>query len=376
MAMAPSAEMGPQMASPLGALPVLKVVHRNARFLKDAGRTHEDALAPLPPDAGAAADGSGLVDAMHALELPAAEARLAASLAQSRTAAFDRVQEVVREDGNVHRVVLSWRAVDLLRVTGEQHALTLLRQSVRYCIDGRPRAAGPRAAPPIGGVVRELVERHHRGAPRPGRPVDDTSKLADTISRVTEGGGRGGRRRARRRPRSGRSAPPAARRRASCSTIPACSRMRRASRTAAHGASVGVHAPTRERVAPHRAGGGDGDAATRTREPARRRVPHRRLSKSVGAQPFDHDAAPCELKEPAGLLRESRAGRASATRPARSGRRAATASSDTPTPTSSRCCSESRSARTARCTTRNTSARSRRSTRPLGPPIAPTSSPR
>jgi len=183
MAMAPSAEMGEQMAPPLGALPVLKVVHRSARFVRDAGRTHEDALAPLPPDA--AADGSGLVDAMHALEVPAAEARLAASLAQSRAAAFDRVQEVVREDGNVHRVVLSWRAVDLLRFTGEQHALTLLRQSVRYCIedDGR-RAHDGRAAPPIGTVVRELMERHGFAKRAAGtKALDDAQleKLAETI---------------------------------------------------------------------------------------------------------------------------------------------------------------------------------------------------
>src|SRR5262249_14956931 len=115
MAMAPSAEMAAQMPAPLGALPVLKVVHRNARFLQEAGRTHEDALAPLPPDAGPAADGAKLVDAIHSLQVPAAEASLAAALERSRAAAYDRIQEVIREDGNVHRVVLSWRAVDLLR---------------------------------------------------------------------------------------------------------------------------------------------------------------------------------------------------------------------------------------------------------------------
>src|SRR5690349_10520095 len=46
MAMMPSYEMASQMPAPYGALPVLKVLHRNARFLQETGRAKEDALEP------------------------------------------------------------------------------------------------------------------------------------------------------------------------------------------------------------------------------------------------------------------------------------------------------------------------------------------
>ena len=35
----------------------------------------------------------------------------------------------------MHRVVLSWRAWETLDLTGKEQALTLLRQSVRFCVD-------------------------------------------------------------------------------------------------------------------------------------------------------------------------------------------------------------------------------------------------
>jgi hypothetical protein len=313
MAMAPSAEMAAQFPAPLSALPVLKVVHRNARFLKEAGRQHEDALEPLPPDAVAAADGAALVDSIHALKVPAAEASLAAALAKSRTAAFERVQQVVREDANVHRVVLSWRAVDLQRFTGEQHAFTLLRQSVRFCIDedGR-RAVDGRATPPIGGVVRELVERHHL-AERPAgtRPVDDAtlSKLADTIfssdgraaaeavaAALADG----------LDPEAVGAALPLAATRLLLHDPGLLKDAPGKPHGSVHGASVGVHASDAANAWRHiaRAAGRDGDAATRSASLLAGAFHTAGQSKSVGAQPFDHDAAPCELKEPAELLRE------------------------------------------------------------------------
>ena len=36
---------------------------------------------------------------------------------------------------DVHRVVLAWRAWAMLGLSGEEYAHTLLRQSVRYCLN-------------------------------------------------------------------------------------------------------------------------------------------------------------------------------------------------------------------------------------------------
>jgi hypothetical protein len=313
MAMAPSAEMGPQMAAPLGALPVLKVVHRNARFLKDAGRTHEDALAPLPPDAAAAADGNGLVDAMHALELPAAEARLAASLAQSRTAAFDRVQEVVREDGNVHRVVLSWRAVDLLRFTGEQHALTLLRQSVRYCIedDGR-RVHDGRPAPAIGPVVRELMERHGFAQHAAGTKALDDAQLEKLAGTIFAGDGKTAAEAVAAAladgfdpEQVGAALPLAAARLVLCDP----GQLKESPgkpQGSVHGASVGVHASDAANAWRNiaRTAAQAGSAGTQHASLLAGAFHTAGQSKQVGAQEIDASAAPCALKDPAELLRE------------------------------------------------------------------------
>src|SRR5262245_34033056 len=65
MAMMPSLEMAGQMPEPYGALPVLKVLHRNARFFQESGRAHEDRLEPLEvsPSDG---DAAGLVESVRA----------------------------------------------------------------------------------------------------------------------------------------------------------------------------------------------------------------------------------------------------------------------------------------------------------------------
>jgi hypothetical protein len=155
MAMMPSYEMASQMPKPYSALPVLKVIHRNARFFQDTGRAKEDALEPLE---GAAAEAE-LVESIRARDLPKAERSLAA--AGDRARAYEDLQTVIRDDMNVHRVVLSWRAYDLIRLTGPEQATTLLRQSVRFCIDEDGQRAS-RGQPPneFRALLPKLMEEH------------------------------------------------------------------------------------------------------------------------------------------------------------------------------------------------------------------------
>jgi len=131
MALIPSYEMSLQMPKPYAALPVLKVLHRNARFIQDVGHARTDALEPLALPAGE----DKLVESVRAHDLAQAERSLALLESQSHARAYEELQTVVRDEMNVHRVVLAWRAYDLLRLTGEEQALPMLRQSVRFCID-------------------------------------------------------------------------------------------------------------------------------------------------------------------------------------------------------------------------------------------------
>jgi hypothetical protein len=181
MAMMPSYEMSSQIQGSEAPLPVLKVLHRNARFLQESGRAKEDALEPIEPGSGDAA----LAASVRARDLPKAERNLAALEARSRPAAYEELQTVVRDDMNVHRVVLAWRAYDLLRLTGEEQSTTMLRQSIRFCIDEDSRRS-ERGQPE--NEIRELLPRlmkdHGLETRERGTRAADPAwveKLADTI---------------------------------------------------------------------------------------------------------------------------------------------------------------------------------------------------
>jgi hypothetical protein len=157
MAMMPSYEMALAMPAPYSALPVLKVLHRNARFLQETGKTKTDALEPL-----ASSDSEGdLVHSIRARDLSKAEQCLANSKDRSLAHTYEELQNVVRDDMNVHRVVLAWRAFDLLRVTGQDQSLTMLRQSVRFCIDeDSRRVSRGQPASEITTLLPELMAKH------------------------------------------------------------------------------------------------------------------------------------------------------------------------------------------------------------------------
>jgi hypothetical protein len=181
MAMMPSFEMAAQMPAPYTALPVLKVLHRNARFLQETGRATEDALGPLAGTSGSAR----LVESVRARDLPQAEQSLAALERESRAQAYEELQTVVRDDMNVHRVVLSWRAYDLQRLTGEDQAVTMLRQSVRFCIDEDGQRAGRGQGPSeIQTLLPRLMEeRGLNDRERGKRALDDAAleRLSETF---------------------------------------------------------------------------------------------------------------------------------------------------------------------------------------------------
>ncbi|MBL8896689.1 MAG: hypothetical protein JNM84_03635 [Planctomycetes bacterium] len=142
MALPPSLAMSMRLPAPMAALPVLKVVHRTARTFGSADKHDADALTPAESaDAG--------------------ERTLAQHAAASAVRAHRELQELVRAHADVHRVVLAWRAYDLLRLTGEAHASTLLRLPLRFCLDADAKQA-QQGRPPhaIRAAVPAAMERH------------------------------------------------------------------------------------------------------------------------------------------------------------------------------------------------------------------------
>jgi hypothetical protein len=187
MALAPALQIAGELPSERQALPVFKVLYRNSSRIQEQGFHDHDTLHPV--HAGAAVDlkrgEEKLRDSVRAVDWTGAENRFAALAAASVEDAYNDLQLAVQDDLDVHRVVLAWRAWAMLGLAGQEHAHTLLRQSVRYCLnveqslrDRNAKRSDIRQALP-----RMLDAYHLVGKPLGNREADDAwvEKLAGTI---------------------------------------------------------------------------------------------------------------------------------------------------------------------------------------------------
>jgi hypothetical protein len=99
---------------------------------------------------------------------------------------FNQLQMSVQDEVDVHRIVLPWRAWVMLELTGKEHALTLLRQSVRHCIDQQIEIRQDRPVSEIRALLPKLLDRYRLPGRRLGkRKADDgwVGRLTDTLCR-------------------------------------------------------------------------------------------------------------------------------------------------------------------------------------------------
>ncbi len=163
MALAPAFEMAAELPKLLQPLPVLKVLYRNANRIQEFGGRKSEVLHPIEPAVlqKGAVGGELLRSATRQAKYDQADRTFAALAKQPVGEAFNHLQFVVQDEINVHRVVLAWRSWVLLDYAGPQHAHTLLRQSVRFCVNheqNRQRAKRP--DPPIRAVLPKLLDQH------------------------------------------------------------------------------------------------------------------------------------------------------------------------------------------------------------------------
>jgi hypothetical protein len=203
--------------------------------------------------------------------------------------------------------VLAWRAHDLLRVTGEVQSLTLLRQSLRFCIDeDSGRASRGRAGDPIAELLPQLMQQHGLNArPRGTRAADDAT--IERLAGVFFGADRAAAAEAAAQALASGLDPEDVGRALSLAAVrlllhdPGQKRDEPGKPVGSvHGASVGVHAS---------------DAANAWQELARTGGAQNAFSslivgayhtagqtEHVAAQSFDHEAQPCTLSEAGALL--------------------------------------------------------------------------
>ena len=140
MAMMPAYQMAMELPKDQQALPVLKVLYRNTNRIHEFGGREKEVLHPITAGSlpTGTEPGDAVRNAVHGKNVNVAEQTFAA-VATSPEEAFNSVLYAVHDNTEVHRVVLPYRAYALLDLVGSDQALTMLRQSVRYCVKSEQR---------------------------------------------------------------------------------------------------------------------------------------------------------------------------------------------------------------------------------------------
>ncbi|HEX9792979.1 MAG TPA: hypothetical protein VGC54_03270 [Planctomycetota bacterium] len=190
MALMPAYAMATKMPGKLQPLPVLKVLYRNTQRIHDFGGPRKEVLHRVEPgERSADRSGDRLRACLRDADKQGAERAFAAQT--DPEAAFGDVLQLVQDDpADIHRIALAWRAWDTLRLVGMQHANTMLRQSVRYCVDWeQDRVRRGVAEPEFRSLLPRLLEEHRllESEPAP-RKADDA--WIEALSRTIFGSSR------------------------------------------------------------------------------------------------------------------------------------------------------------------------------------------
>ena len=186
MALSPSFSMARELPSAERPLPILKVLYRNSHRIQEHGGHDSEKLHVVKPAEGSdkvRADGATLLEAVRQKDREGAERTFARIASRSPEDAFNELLIAVQDNSEVHRIVMPYRAYDLLDIVGREQAHTLLRQSVRYCVQNE----SPQYRASAGGgrdVLPALFDQHKLLSKSLGtRPADDAwiNELAQTI---------------------------------------------------------------------------------------------------------------------------------------------------------------------------------------------------
>jgi len=182
MALGPAYSMSQLMPSDRAALPVLKVLYRNSSRIQANGGAKAEVLRPVE-GASHGSSAEKLRDRIHQRDTAGAEQSLASLVQSSPEAAYDALMQTVEEAPEVHRIVLAHRAWDMLDLVGREHALTMLRQSVRYCVKSQEWTA--KNYNESRELLPKLLDQHKLLARKAlgNRQVDDAwvDKMSQTI---------------------------------------------------------------------------------------------------------------------------------------------------------------------------------------------------
>jgi len=153
MALRPAYEMACELPSDESPLPILKVLYRNATRMQQRGHA-KDVLQQVMPTHEPAV----LRDAVRNRNLQSAEAAFATAIQRGYDDGITQLFDVVTDAAEVHRVVLAYRAWDMVELVGADNAHTVLRQALRYCVQNESDSYRD-AFGKVRDVVPSLLER-------------------------------------------------------------------------------------------------------------------------------------------------------------------------------------------------------------------------
>jgi hypothetical protein len=191
MALMPSYQMACELPSDRRPLPVLKVLYRNTNRIQEFGGRNQDMLHPveaaeLPKDRPG---GELLQQATRSADLNAAERTFAALAKGPVGEAFNHLQFSIEDELDVHRVVLAWRSWAVLDLAGKDQARTLLRQSIRFCVDEEQEIRNRHQTPEIRTILPKLLDQYHLLGRSPGKRQAEDGWIEE-LTKVIYGGGR------------------------------------------------------------------------------------------------------------------------------------------------------------------------------------------
>jgi len=190
MALAPAYHMARELPADRRALPVLKVLYRNTNRIQEHGGRASEVLHAVKPGVLSAGHdpGEALRDAVRRKDMDGAEGTFAAIANGSPDDAFNSLLVAVEDETEVHRVVLPYRAWELLDLVGKDQAHTMLRQSVRYCVKSEQSRSRGAVVDEIRTLLPRLFDQYHLPRTIPGtkRPGDEW--VASMVKTVFESG--------------------------------------------------------------------------------------------------------------------------------------------------------------------------------------------
>ncbi len=181
MALGPALNMARSLPKKEQALPVFKVLYRNTAQIQRQGG-HDGEKLHTVGGGKEEACAAKILRAVKNKKREVAERLLTSMVEQDLDSAFNALLVSVQESTDVHRTVLPYRAWELIDVVGKEHASTLLRQSLRYCVNAE-RSRSPKWDAQ-GKVLVSLLDEHRLLEKEPGtKNVNDAllESLSETV---------------------------------------------------------------------------------------------------------------------------------------------------------------------------------------------------